>query len=134
MTVLLAWFLGAAAALLVTLTPMVAVAACRATGLPTARSANGENGEAMPVSERALDAGELRAFFDTLIPGQLATDHIAGAVVAVVQDGQLLYAQGYGYADVAQQTSVVADRTLFNIGSAGKLFTWTAVMQLVEQG
>jgi CubicO group peptidase (beta-lactamase class C family) len=55
----------------------------------------------------SIDTGELRAFFDTLIPGQLAADHVAGAV-AVVQDGQLLYAQGYGYADVAQQTSVVA--------------------------
>ena len=42
--------------------------------------------------------------------------------------------KGYGYANVAKQTPVIPDETLFRIGSTSKLFTWTAVMQLAEQG
>ena len=80
------------------------------------------------------DAKELEAFLDDLLTRQLAEDHIPGATVAVVQDGQLLFANGYGYANLDQRTPVVADHTLFRIGSVSKLFTWTAVLQLVEQG
>jgi CubicO group peptidase (beta-lactamase class C family) len=80
------------------------------------------------------DPAEVGAFFDQLVSQQLADKHIAGAAVAVVKDGALLFAKGYGHADVAKQIPVDADRTLFDIGSAGKLFTATAVMQLVEQG
>ena len=80
------------------------------------------------------DPAEVAAFFDRHIGQQLTEQHIAGATVAVVQDGAVLFAKGYGYADVRRQLPVDADRTLFHIGSVGKLFTWTAVMQLVEQG
>jgi CubicO group peptidase (beta-lactamase class C family) len=59
---------------------------------------------------------------------------MAGAIVAVVQDGQVLLAKGYGDADVATKKPVVADQTLFRPGSISKVFTAIAVMQLVEQG
>jgi CubicO group peptidase (beta-lactamase class C family) len=42
--------------------------------------------------------------------------------------------KGYGYADVATKTAMDPDRTTVRIGSTSKLFTWTAVMQFVEQG
>ena len=80
------------------------------------------------------DAREVETFFDELIPTQLREEHLAGATVAVVKDGQIVFAEGYGYADRERQVPVVADETLFYPGSAGKLFTWTAVMQLVEEG
>jgi CubicO group peptidase (beta-lactamase class C family) len=80
------------------------------------------------------DAQDIAAYFDELIPRQMAELHLVGAIVAVVRDGGVAFAKGYGHADLEQRTPVVADRTLFYIGSAGKLFTWTAVMQLVEQG
>ena len=80
------------------------------------------------------DPTELREFIAALINEQLETNHIAGALVAVVKGDQVLLAEGYGYADVAAQRPFDPDRTLFPIGSTGKLFTWTAVMQLVEQG
>ncbi len=85
------------------------------------------------ASERQ-PAMDFREFFDTVIPQQLADEHVAGATVAVVQDGEIAFSKGYGYADLAAETPVQADQTLFFIGSDGKLFTWTAVMQLVEQG
>ena len=80
------------------------------------------------------DAREVEAFFDELILRQLHEEHLAGATVAVVKDGRIVLAEGYGYADREQRAPVVADETLFYPGSAGKLFTWTAVMQLVEEG
>ena len=60
--------------------------------------------------------------------------HIAGVTVAVVQDGQVLLTKGYGFADVARRTPVDPQASMFRIGSISKVFTWTAVMQLVEQG
>jgi CubicO group peptidase (beta-lactamase class C family) len=80
------------------------------------------------------DAQEVEAFFDELIAKQLREEHVAGTMVAVVKDGRLVFAKGYGYADLEERVPVVAERTLFYPGSAGKLFTWTAVMQLVEEG
>jgi CubicO group peptidase (beta-lactamase class C family) len=49
-------------------------------------------------------------------------------------DGQVLFQKGYGYADVEEKKPVLPDQTLFRPGSISKLFTATAVMQLVEQG
>lgn len=76
----------------------------------------------------------LERYFNNKLTRQMADDHIAGATVAVVAEGELIFAKGYGFADVAAQKPVVADETLFYPGSVGKLFTWTAVMQLVEEG
>ena len=77
---------------------------------------------------------EVETFFDGVFAATLEQQQIPGATVSVVKDGQLLFAKGYGYADLERQFPVVADKTLFRIGSISKLFTWTAVMQLVEQG
>lgn len=83
---------------------------------------------------RELTKPDLEAFLDALIPAQLQNRDIAGAVVAVVKDGRVLLAKGYGYADFAAKKPVEADKTLFRPGSISKVFTATAVMQLVEQG
>ncbi len=80
------------------------------------------------------DEGAVAAFFDELLPRQLAEHHIAGAAVAMVVDDELRFARGYGLADVAAQQPVDAERTLFRTDSTGKLFVWAAVMQLVEAG
>ena len=93
---------------------------------------------AAPMPELALahelTKPDVEAFLDALIPAQLQNRDIAGAVVAVVKDGQTLLSKGYGYADFAAKKPVVADKTLFRPGSISKVFTTTAVMQLVEQG
>ena len=84
-------------------------------------------------SRQELTATDLSAFLDGLVPMQLQREDIAGAVVAVVRDGQLLFAKGYGYSDIEKKTPVSPDTTLFRPGSISKLFTWTSVMQQVEQ-
>src|SRR5205809_160624 len=87
-----------------------------------------------PSPPPALTKSDFETFLDALIPSQLQNRDIAGAVVSVVKDGQVLFAKGYGYADFAAKKPVVADQTLFRPGSISKVFTATAVMQLVEQG
>jgi len=81
-----------------------------------------------------LTADDLGAFFDGMIPQQIGHADIAGAVIAVVKDGKLLYAKGYGYADVAKKIPVDPETTMFRPGSISKTFAWTAVMQQVEFG
>jgi len=86
------------------------------------------------MGAHALTAEDLESFLDGLMPLQIRNADIAGAVVAVVKDGHVLFEKGYGYADVAARRPVIADSTLFRPGSISKLFTWTAVMQQVETG
>jgi CubicO group peptidase (beta-lactamase class C family) len=81
-----------------------------------------------------LTAADVETFLDGIVPLQLAREDIAGATIAVVKDGKQLFTKGYGYADVKHKKLVSASETLFRPGSVSKLFTWTAVMQLVEQG
>lgn len=83
---------------------------------------------AVPTSD------DLAGFLDPIFARQLAEYNIPGAVVVVVNDGEILYKQGYGFANLEQQVPFDPDRTLFTIGSVTKLFTATAVMQQVEQG
>ena len=81
-----------------------------------------------------LTKADFETFLDALIPSQLRNRTIAGAVVSVVKEGQVLFQKGYGYADVEEKKPVLPDQTLFRPGSISKLFTATAVMQLIEQG
>lgn len=89
---------------------------------------------AAPANVHELTAVDLEAFLDGLVPLQIQRADIAGATISVVKDGKLLFAKGYGYADVQKKQPVSPQDTLFRPGSISKLFTWTAVMQLFEQG
>ena len=81
-----------------------------------------------------LTADDVNVWLDGYLPHALKTANIAGAVVAIVKDGEILSERGFGYADVAKRTPVDPKLTLFRPGSVSKLITWTAVMQMVEQG
>src|SRR3954447_2694991 len=86
------------------------------------------------VASAQLTASDVEAFLDGIVPLQLAREDIAGATVAIVKDGKVLFTKGYGYADVGSKKPVSPEETMFRPGSISKLFTWTSVMQLVEQG
>ncbi|HWE44870.1 MAG TPA: serine hydrolase domain-containing protein [Caulobacteraceae bacterium] len=86
------------------------------------------------TAAHTLDATDVNAFLDGYMPYALKAGDIPGAVVVVVKDGQVVTERGYGYADVAKRTPVDPQKTLFRPGSISKLFMWTAVMQLQEQG
>jgi CubicO group peptidase (beta-lactamase class C family) len=106
---LFVWFLG--------LNPAVALADSAAAG-----------------TAPALTAEDVSAFLDGTMATALATADMPGAVIVVVKDGDILSARAYGYADVAARLAADPQQTLFRIASISKLFTWTAVMQQVEQG
>ena len=87
-----------------------------------------------PAASTALTKTDLDTWLDGFVPFGLESGDVAGAVVVVVKDGQVLTERGYGYSDVAAKKPVDPVNTLFRPGSASKLFTWTAVMQLVQAG
>jgi CubicO group peptidase (beta-lactamase class C family) len=97
-----------------------------------------ENQEALkPLltqSDRLTDPAELAAFLDGMMAAYMTSHHIAGAAVAVVKNGEIFLSRGYGYADLEKKIAVDPETTLFRTGSVAKLITWTAVMQMVEQG
>ena len=118
-----ALWLALAAAAAATLAP----AAARAAQEPAASAIE----DAVPSLD---DTASLAAFVDGVMKAHLEHLKIPAAVVAIVKDGRVIFANGYGYADVEKQTRVDPATSLFRVGSTSKLFTWTAVMQLVEQG
>jgi len=89
---------------------------------------------AVPKPGPALTAVDVEAWLDGLMPSALRGARVPGAVVVIVKDGQPLLQKGYGLADWDKNLPVDPKKTLFRPGSVSKLFTWTAVMQLVEQG
>jgi CubicO group peptidase (beta-lactamase class C family) len=105
-----------------------------AAALLALAAASAVQGATADTAPAALTADDVNAWLDGYMPYALHTGDIAGAVVAVVKDGQILTERGYGYSDVAKRAPVDPKLTLFRPGSVSKLVTWTAVMQLVEQG
>ncbi len=91
-------------------------------------------GIAIARAQQPLTQEDANAWLDGYMPYALHTGDIAGAVVAIVKDGKVLTERGYGFSDVEKRTPVDPEKTLFRPGSVSKLLTWTAVMQLVEQG
>jgi len=87
-----------------------------------------------PETHHEMTASDVEAFLDGLVPLQLAREDIAGAVIVIVKNGNILFSKGYGYADVKGKVSLSPTATLVRPGSISKTFAWTAVMQLVERG
>jgi CubicO group peptidase (beta-lactamase class C family) len=82
----------------------------------------------------SLTKEDLDTWLDGLVPFALKNGDIAGAVIVVVKDGKVLSERGFGYADVRRKIPMDPARTMVRPGSTSKLFTWTAVMQLVQSG
>jgi CubicO group peptidase (beta-lactamase class C family) len=80
------------------------------------------------------DPDDVQSFFDDEIAAELSRNQIPGAISSVITERGLIFAGGYGSADPDKSVPVDADETVFRIGSQTKLFVWTAIMQLYEQG
>ena len=74
---------------------------------------------------------ELETWLDEFMAKQRSELHIPGVTFSLVQNGEILLAKGYGYANLEQKIPVSSDRTLFRVGSVSKLFVATAIMQLI---
>jgi CubicO group peptidase (beta-lactamase class C family) len=73
------------------------------------------------------------ASFDRVVSELMAKWHIPGGAIAVVKDGRLILARGYGWAD-RERREPVEPGSLFRIASLSKSLTAAAVLKLVEEG
>ncbi|MGY8985235.1 MAG: serine hydrolase domain-containing protein [Sphingomonadales bacterium] len=76
----------------------------------------------------------IEAFMDGLIEPLMASKNSPAGTVSIMKDGKMIFSKGYGYQNIDDKTLVDVNKTLFRPGSVSKLFTWVAVMQMVEQG
>jgi CubicO group peptidase (beta-lactamase class C family) len=86
------------------------------------------------ASPAALNPGSAASFLDQYFAQHLNALHVPGAVVTVVKDGQVVALKGYGYSNLEKKIPVDAEHTVFRLASVSKVFTATAVLQLVEEG
>ncbi len=70
--------------------------------------------------------------FDEMMRDFMQKHRIPGAAVAVTNHGRLMFARGYGYADVAKHEPATPT-SLFRIASISKPITSVAILQLIEQ-
>jgi len=79
------------------------------------------------------DVEAAKAYLTKLIAYEMQKSSTPGLSIALVDDQRVVWAQGFGYADLEHKVPATA-QTLYRVGSISKLFTDTAAMQLVEQG
>ena len=70
---------------------------------------------------------------DDYVTAKIKRLHVPGASLAIVRDGHITKAQGYGFANL-ELRSPATKETVYEIGSTSKQFTATAIMMLVEEG
>lgn len=76
---------------------------------------------------------ELSDWIDEHVPAMMRDSHMPGVAIAVVKNGEIVYAEGFGARDSERSLPATPD-TLFGIGSITKSFVAIAILQLVEQG
>jgi len=111
----------------------VALVATTAAALPLAAIPAGA--QPSSPSSVATDPDVLAAqrLFSAWLEGQIAYRGLPGIAVGVVSDQHLVWAKGFGFANVKDKVAMTP-ATKFRMASHSKLFTATSIMQLREQG
>jgi CubicO group peptidase (beta-lactamase class C family) len=78
-------------------------------------------------------APDVAKAIDTYINEQLSENSIPGVSLAVMQDGKVVYAKGYGFANLEHEVAAKPE-TVYQLASVSKQFTAAGVMLLVEDG
>lgn len=84
-------------------------------------------------SAKAQTAPAWAPALDSVVNATLASSRAPGASVAVVHNGQLVYAKGYGLANVETKQPMTSDM-LLRVGSVTKMFTGATIASLMEEG
>lgn len=71
--------------------------------------------------------------FEQRLEALRATSHITGITAAIAKDQQIVWAKGFGIADIATQRPA-ADTTTYHLASLTKPFASTVLLQLVDEG
>ncbi|MCJ8013112.1 beta-lactamase family protein [Paenibacillus sp. KQZ6P-2] len=79
------------------------------------------------------DSSEKIQKINQFVEQQQSISKIPGISVVIVEKGQTVYQNSFGYADVKAKTPVT-DKTLFELGSTSKAFTGLAILQLEKEG
>lgn len=85
-------------------------------------------------AEKLVDPAELEAWADAYYGRAIAEKRAAGITISVVQDGEVIFAKGYGYSDLTRKIPVDPETSGFIVGSITKTFVATAVGQLMDRG
>ncbi|MEO6444442.1 MAG: serine hydrolase domain-containing protein [Gemmatimonadaceae bacterium] len=105
-------------------------------GTPLALASLPLSAQGGPVAAKVSSDPDVQGaerLFSAWMEGQIAYRGLPGIVVGVVANQELVWAKGFGYADVANKLPMTP-QTKFRMASHSKLFTATAIMQLREQG
>ncbi|MCL2386414.1 MAG: beta-lactamase family protein [Defluviitaleaceae bacterium] len=93
--------------------------------------------QAADISEATTPTGiplsQVESMVDELVASYMH-EFTLGFAIAIVKDGEIVFSRGYGYTDMGGSTPINPATTVFEYGSIAKLFVYTSVMQLVEQG
>ena len=76
---------------------------------------------------------EKRTQIETAVSKFMASTHVPGVSVAVVENGESEWAEGFGFADV-ENNAPASEHTLYRLGSISKSLTAVGAMQLYERG
>ena len=68
-----------------------------------------------------------------LVQAAMVDDQLPGLSIAVAVDGEIVWSEGFGYADV-EAAAPVTERSKFRVGSVSKPYTATAIAQLMQDG
>jgi CubicO group peptidase (beta-lactamase class C family) len=89
---------------------------------------------AQSASPNTLNPEQVESWANTFFEDAWEHRRFSGATVVLVQDGEIVFANGYGWHDYAAGERLDVDRTGFHLGSIGKVFTATGIGQLLESG
>lgn len=87
----------------------------------------------LSLAANAFAQATLPTDFDAYVQATMKEFDVPGVAVAVVKDGKVLLAKGYGVRKVGEKTPV-DENTLFGIASNSKAFTAACLAQLVDEG
>ena len=85
------------------------------------------------AAAQSMDLERLNVVADSVAHDHLARNVTPGVTIAVARDGEIVFQEGYGLADVENGVAARPE-TVYRIGSITKQFTAAGIMQLVEEG
>lgn len=103
-----------------------------AAGLAVASPATSVVAQATPIA--VIEADRVEQWANDYFAEAWAHRRFSGATMVLVQDGEIAFANGYGWHDYDEQIPLDVNETGFHLGSIGKVFTATAIGQLIESG
>jgi CubicO group peptidase (beta-lactamase class C family) len=86
-----------------------------------------------PTNIARNDYESAKQYLSATIKQDMEKHDVKGLSIALIDDQKVVWAEGFGYADAANQVPATAD-TMYRIGSISKVLTATEIMRLAEQG